>query len=170
MQRRLDKAVPQWSGRAWTGSTRLGGRGLAWPGAVGKGTAGRLWNSVFRRGGAGSGASCRGGQGETRRGKAPAWLVGARRFRFGLLSCGVVAQGPAGHGVSWRLTQGVLGLGVVGSGLAVKARHVPASSGVSVLDTARQGGKATSRHGTECHGQTVKARYAMAWSVMGVSP
>jgi hypothetical protein len=69
----------------------------------------RLWNSVLRRGGAGSGASCHGGQGEARRGKASAWLVGAR-----------------------RLTQGVFGLGVAVLGLAVEVRRVTAWPGLAV--------------------------------------
>ena len=96
MQRQLDEAVKV-------------GQGLSRRDGVRQGTAGRLWNSVFRRGGAGSGASCHGGQGEARRGKASAWLVGAR-----------------------RLTQGVFGLGVAVSGLAVEVRRVTAWPGLAV--------------------------------------
>lgn len=96
MQRQLDEAVKV-------------GQGLSRRDGVRQGTAGRLWNSVFRRGGAGSGASCHGGQGEARRGKASAWLVGAR-----------------------RLTQGVFGLGVAVLGLAVEVRRVTAWPGLAV--------------------------------------
>ena len=134
MQRQLDEAVKV-------------GQSMFTRDGVWQGTAGRLWNSVLRKGGARSGASCHGGQGEPRRGKAPAWLVGARRFRFGRSSCEVVAQGPAVHGVSWRLTQGVFGLGVAVSGLAVEVRRVTAWPGLAVA--ARNG---QARLGKVSHG------------------
>lgn len=96
MQRQLDEAVKV-------------GQSMPRRGGVWQGTAGRLWNSVFCRGGAGSGASCHGGQGEARRGKASAWLVGAR-----------------------RLTQGVFWRCVAVFGLAVEVRRVTAWPGLAV--------------------------------------
>lgn len=165
MQRQLDQAVLVWPGAAWKGRASRSRRG-----GVRQGTARRLWNSVFRRGGAGSGASCHGGQGETRRGKAPAWLVGARRFRFGLSSCGVVAQGPAGHGVSWRLTQGVFGLGVAVFGLAVEVRRVTAWPGLAVKAGEGVVSPVMARSGLAWRSRLGVAKRGLAGSVMGVSP